>query len=54
LVDTKDNPKARAAGLAALNRIHIRRARLLGLDAPTKLDVRAADRIDLIQFHEII
>ena len=39
LVDTKDNPKARAAGLAALNRIHIRRARLLGLDAPTKLDV---------------
>lgn len=38
LVDTKDNPKARAAGLAALNRIHIRRARLLGLDAPTKLD----------------
>jgi hypothetical protein len=44
LVDTKDNPKARAAGLAALNRIHIRRARLLGLDAPTKLDVRGLYR----------
>jgi hypothetical protein len=39
LVDTKDSPKARASGLAALNRIHIRRAKLLGLDAPTKLDV---------------
>jgi hypothetical protein len=39
LVDTKDSPKARAAGLAALNRIHVRRAHLLGLDAPTKLDV---------------
>jgi hypothetical protein len=39
LTDVKDNWKARAAGLAALNRIHIRRARLLGLDAPTKLDV---------------
>jgi hypothetical protein len=39
LVDTKDSPKTRAAGLAALNRIHIRRAHLLGLDAPTKLDV---------------
>jgi hypothetical protein len=39
LTDTKDNPKTRAAGLAALNRIHIRRAKLLGLDAPAKLDV---------------
>jgi hypothetical protein len=39
LTDTKDSPKVRAAGLAALNRIHIRRAKLLGLDAPTKLDV---------------
>ena len=50
LVDTKDSPKTRAAGLAALNRIHIRRAKLLGLDAPTKLDVssiyqRAGDDI---------
>jgi hypothetical protein len=39
LVDIKDNPKSRAQGLAALNRIHIRRARLLGLDAPQKLDI---------------
>jgi hypothetical protein len=39
LTDTKDSPKACAAGLAALNRIHIRRAHLLGLDAPTKLEV---------------
>jgi len=45
LVDTKDNPKARAAGLAALNRIHIRRAHLLGLDAPTKLDVSGIYRL---------
>jgi hypothetical protein len=41
LVDNKDSPKSRAQGLAALNRIHIRRARLLGLDAPQKLDVSA-------------
>jgi hypothetical protein len=41
LVDTKDSPKSRAQGLAALNRIHIRRARLLGLDAPQKLDISA-------------
>jgi hypothetical protein len=39
LADIKDNPKARAMGLLALNRIHLRRARLLGLDAPVKLDV---------------
>jgi hypothetical protein len=52
LVDTKDSPKTRAAGLAALNRIHIRRAKLLGLDAPSKLDVggiyqRAGDDISV-------
>jgi hypothetical protein len=45
LVDTKDSPKTRAAGLAALNRIHIRRAHLLGLDAPTKIDVSGIYRI---------
>ena len=39
MVDVKDAPRTRAAGLAILNRIHIRRAHLLGLDAPTKLDV---------------
>jgi hypothetical protein len=44
LVDTKDSLRARAAGLLALNRIHIRRARLLGLDAPTKLDMRGLYR----------
>jgi hypothetical protein len=38
-----DNPKESSknliAAVNAMNRIHIRRARLLGLDAPTKLDV---------------
>jgi hypothetical protein len=38
-----DNPKVSekslVAAINAMNRIHIRRARLLGLDAPTKLDV---------------
>jgi hypothetical protein len=41
MVDTKEQPKTKAAGLAILNRIHIRRAHLLGLDAPAKFDVRA-------------
>ena len=41
MVDVKDAPRTRAAGLTILNRIHIRRAKLLGLDAPTKLDVSA-------------
>jgi hypothetical protein len=31
---------ATATAMAALNRIHIRRAKLLGLDSPAKLDVR--------------
>jgi tetratricopeptide (TPR) repeat protein len=35
----KDNWKAQVSALRALNFVHIRRARLLGLDAPTKLDV---------------
>src|SRR3984893_5173073 len=35
----KDNWKAQIAALRSLNLVHIRRARLLGLDAPTKLDV---------------
>jgi hypothetical protein len=35
----KDNWKAQVAALRALNLLHIRRAHLLGLDAPTKLDV---------------
>src|SRR5471030_1193993 len=35
----KDNWKAVVPLTTQLNRIHIRRARLLGLDAPTKLDI---------------
>ena len=35
----KDNWKAQVAALRSLNLVHIRRAHLLGLDAPTKLDV---------------
>jgi hypothetical protein len=35
----KDNWKAQIAALRSLNMVHIRRARLLGLDAPTELDV---------------
>jgi hypothetical protein len=31
---------ATVAVMAALNRIHVRRAKLLGLDAPAKLDIR--------------
>jgi hypothetical protein len=35
----KDDPKVQLAGEDRLLRIHIRRAKLLGLDAPTKLDI---------------
>src|ERR1700676_5325352 len=35
----KDNWKAQVAALRSLNLVHVRRAHLLGLDAPTKLDV---------------
>jgi hypothetical protein len=35
----KENWQAQMAGTAQLRGIHIRRAKLLGLDAPTKLDV---------------
>jgi hypothetical protein len=35
----KDNWKAVASLSATLNRIHIRRAKLLGLDAPQDLDL---------------
>jgi hypothetical protein len=41
MADTKDAPRVRSFGLSSLMRIHIRRARLLGLDAPAKFDVRA-------------
>jgi hypothetical protein len=40
----KDNWKAVVACMAAINRIHIRRARLLGLNAPQKLDIRSLYR----------
>jgi hypothetical protein len=40
LLDThKENWQATATCISGLNRIHVRRAHLLGLDAPTKLDV---------------
>jgi hypothetical protein len=39
LTDNKNDWRAQAALEDRLMRIHIRRAKLLGLDAPTKLDV---------------
>jgi hypothetical protein len=40
VLDThKENWQATATCISGLNRIHVRRAHLLGLDAPTKLDV---------------
>src|ERR1700719_1596802 len=40
VLDThKENWQAPATCISGLNRIHVRRAHLLGLDAPTKLDV---------------
>src|SRR3984893_17548615 len=40
----KESWQATATCMSGLNRIHVRRARLLGLDAPTKLDVRGLYR----------
>ena len=43
-----DNPKESSnliAAINAMNRIHVRRARLLGLDAPQKIDLRALYRV---------
>jgi hypothetical protein len=46
VVDKNDvSEKNLIAAINAMNRIHIRRAHLLGLDAPTKLDVRGLYRI---------
>jgi hypothetical protein len=42
--DPKVSGKNLIAAINSMNRIHIRRARLLGLDAPTKLDVRGIYR----------
>ena len=40
----KEDWRAQMAGTAQLRGIHVRRAKLLGLDAPTKLDVRGLYR----------
>jgi len=51
-----DNPKVSEknliAAINAMNRIHIRRAHLLGLDAPTKLDVSGIYRIGTDELSE--
>jgi DNA-binding CsgD family transcriptional regulator len=51
-----DNPKVSEknliAAINATNRIHIRRAHLLGLDAPTKLDVSGIYRIGTDELSE--
>jgi hypothetical protein len=47
LVDVKENPKTRAAGLTILNQIHIRRDKLLGLDAATCPAKHAPSRPEL-------
>jgi len=51
-----DNPKVSEknliAAINAMNRIHIRRAHLLGLDAPTKLDVSGIYRIGTDEMSE--
>jgi len=40
----KEDWRAQMSGTAQLRGIHVRRAKLLGLDAPTKLDVRGLYR----------
>jgi hypothetical protein len=39
-----DKRKIQIAGVRALNLIHVRRARLLGLDAPTQMNIRGLYR----------
>jgi hypothetical protein len=42
IIDAKDQTPGKVSqAIGVMNRIHIRRARLLGLDAPTKLDIGA-------------
>jgi len=48
----KDNWQATATCVSGLNRIHVRRAHLLGLDAPTKLDVSGIYRIGTDELSE--
>jgi len=40
----EDKPKIQLACLDRLNRVHVRRSRLLGLDAPQKLDIQGMYR----------
>jgi hypothetical protein len=48
----KESWQATATCIGGLNRIHIRRAHLLGLDAPTKLDVSGIYRIGTDELSE--
>jgi len=52
LPENKNDWKAQAALEDRLMRIHIRRAKLLGLDAPTKLDVSGIYRIGTDELSE--
>jgi hypothetical protein len=53
VLDThKENWQATATCISGLNRIHVRRAHLLGLDAPTKLDVSGIYRIGADEMSE--
>jgi hypothetical protein len=53
LIDARDQtPKVIVAALNTMNRIHIRRAHLLGLDAPTKLDVSGIYRTGMDEMSE--
>jgi hypothetical protein len=48
----KEDWQATATCMGGLNRIHVRRAHLLGLDAPTKLDVSGIYRIGTDELSE--
>jgi DNA-binding CsgD family transcriptional regulator len=48
----KESWQATATCMSGLNRIHVRRAHLLGLDAPTKLDVSGIYRIGTDELSE--
>jgi len=48
----KEDWQATATCMSGLNRIHVRRAHLLGLDAPTKLDVSGIYRIGTDELSE--
>jgi hypothetical protein len=48
----KEDWRAQMSGTAQLRGIHVRRAKLLGLDAPTKLDVRGLYRTGIDEISE--